>query len=169
MALFIDSLRKETAELHQHGIQLRFTGDRSRLSSLLQEQMHEAELLTQANQQLILNVVINYGGKWDITNAAKKIAQAVVNKEIKVADIDEALFAQHLDTCSLPDPDLLIRTSGELRISNFFLWQLAYTEFYFTDVHWPDFNATHLELALDSFCTRKRRFGMVNPQVCEVP
>ena len=162
MELFLESLRRELPELDQHGIHLRFTGDRSLLSPILQKQMQEAELLTAKNGQLILNVVVNYGGKWDLVSAAKKITKAVLNGELKVDDINETSFAHYLDTVGLPDPDLFIRTSGELRISNFFLWQLAYTELYFTEVHWPDFGEHELELALVAFNKRKRRFGQIS-------
>jgi undecaprenyl diphosphate synthase len=161
MELFLESLRKELPELNEHGIRIRFTGDRSLLSSMLQTQMQEAEILTAANQQLVLNIVVNYGGKWDIVNAAKKIAQAVAEGKLALDEVNESHFASNLDTVGLPDPDLLIRTSGELRISNFFLWQLAYTELYFTEVSWPDFGEQELDLALDSFNRRKRRFGQI--------
>lgn len=161
MELFLESLSKELAELNQHGIRMHFTGDRSPLSPVLQKQMQEAELLTQNNQQLTLNVVVNYGGKWDLVTAAKKMTQAVLNGQFNLDEINEGTFAQFLDTDGLPEPDLFIRTSGELRISNFFLWQLAYTELYFTEVHWPDFNEHELGLALASFNKRKRRFGQV--------
>ncbi|MBL7479656.1 polyprenyl diphosphate synthase [Legionella bononiensis] len=161
MELFVEALRKELAELNQHGIRIRFTGDREPLSPVLQKEMREAELLTRDNQQLILNVVVNYGGKWDIVTAAKKMSRAVMSGQVALDEINESNFAQFLDTDGLPEPDLFIRTSGELRISNFFLWQLAYTELYFTEVHWPDFNIEELELALDSFSKRKRRFGQI--------
>lgn len=162
MELFIEALRKELAELNKHGIQMRFTGDRSLLSPVLQKQMQESELATKDNQQLILNVVVNYGGKWDIVTAAKKMTQAVVNGQLSLDEINETVFAQFIDTDGLVEPDLFIRTSGELRISNFFLWQLAYTELYFTEVHWPDFSEHELGLALASFSKRKRRFGRVS-------
>ncbi|STY30439.1 UDP pyrophosphate synthetase [Legionella wadsworthii] len=161
MELFLDSLQKELPELNQHGIRMRFTGDRSLLSPMLQKQMREAELLTQNNDQLILNVVVNYGGKWDVVNATKKIARLVLDGELSIDEINETNFALCLDTAGLPDPDLFIRTSGELRISNFFLWQLAYTELYFSEVHWPDFGEPEFELALASFHKRKRRFGQI--------
>lgn len=161
MELFLDSLRKELPELNEHGIRMRFTGDRSVLSPLLQQQMHEAEHLTLNNEHLLLNVVVNYGGKWDLVNAAKKITHAVMNGELALEAINEANFVRYLDTEGLADPDLFIRTSGELRISNFFLWQLAYTELYFTNVHWPDFGEHELELALAAFNKRKRRFGQL--------
>lgn len=161
MELFIESLRKEVDELNQHGIRMRFSGDRSVLSPALQKQMQEAEVLTAKNNQLILNVVVNYGGKWDLVSAAKKITQAVLQGKLSVDEINESNFVHYLDTEGLPDPDLFIRTSGELRISNFFLWQLAYTELYFSEVHWPDFDESALELALSSFHKRKRRFGHI--------
>jgi undecaprenyl diphosphate synthase len=161
MELFVEALRKELPELNQHGIRIRFTGDREPLSPVLQKEMLEAEFLTQDNQQLILNVVVNYGGKWDIVTAAKKMSRAVISGQVALDEINESNFAQFLDTDGLPEPDLFIRTSGELRISNFFLWQLAYTELYFTEVHWPDFNNEELELALESFSKRKRRFGQI--------
>lgn len=161
MELFLEALKKEIAELNQYGVQMRFTGDRSQLSPVLQKQMSDAEALTHANQKLILNVVVNYGGKWDIVTAAKKMTEAVISGQLNLDNVNEAVFAQFLDTDGLPEPDLFIRTSGELRISNFFLWQLAYTEFYFTEVHWPDFNEYELNLALDAFCQRNRRFGQL--------
>lgn len=162
MELFVESLRKEIAELNQHGIRICFTGDRESLSSILQKEMLEAEQLTQDNQELILNIVVNYGGKWDIVTAARKMSQAVIKGELSLDEINESTFSQFLDTDGLPEPDLFIRTSGELRISNFFLWQLAYTELYFTEVHWPDFSEEELELALTSFSKRKRRFGQLS-------
>lgn len=165
MQLFIESLKNELAELNQHGIQMRFTGDRSLLSLELQKQMQEAERLTQNNKQLILNIVVNYGGKWDLVTAAKKMTQAVMNGQLSLDEINETVFAQFLDTSGLPEPDLFIRTSGELRISNFFLWQIAYTELYFTEVHWPDFNEHELGLALASFSKRKRRFGLISSSI----
>jgi undecaprenyl diphosphate synthase len=123
--------------------------------------MVESEQLTKNNQKLILNIVVNYGGKWDLLTAAKKMAQAVLNGDLELSEITEEQYARFLDTNDLPEPDLFIRTSGELRISNFFLWQLAYTELYFTEVHWPDFGQKELERALESFGKRKRRFGQV--------
>ncbi|MDI1351630.1 MAG: isoprenyl transferase [bacterium] len=161
MELFISALQKELTELYHNGIQLRFTGDRARLSLALQTKMQEAEDLTKKNQQLILNIVVNYGGKWDLVNAAKQMTQAVLNGDLALSEINESNFAQFLDTSGLPDPDLLIRTSGELRLSNFFLWQAAYSELYFTEVHWPDFKEEELEKALLAFSKRKRRFGQL--------
>ncbi|HAT8368223.1 TPA: polyprenyl diphosphate synthase [Legionella pneumophila] len=162
MELFLEALRKEIDDLNQHGIRLKFTGDREPLSQVLQKQMCDAEALTKNNQQLILNVVVNYGGKWDIVTAARKLIRTVLDGKLAYDEINEAVFAQFLDTNGMPEPDLFIRTSGELRISNFFLWQLAYTELYFTDVHWPDFNEHEFELALTYFARRARRFGQIS-------
>lgn len=162
MELFINALKKELSELNQHGIKLQFTGDRNPLSVPLQKQMQEAESLTEHNKQLILNIVVNYGGKWDVLRAAKKMTEAVLQEQIALDEIDETSFAQFMDTKGLIDPDLFIRTSGELRISNFFLWQLAYTELYFTETHWPDFHEQELDLALAAFSKRNRRFGRVS-------
>lgn len=163
MELFIVALKNELDELDEHGVRLCFTGDRTRLSLSLQQQMSLSEQKTKKNSQLTLNLVVNYGGKWDIAAAAKKITQAVLDGALDVADINEATFDTFLDTGDLPAPDLFIRTSGELRISNFFLWQLAYTELYFTEAHWPDFSQHEFELALESFAKRKRRFGQLSP------
>jgi len=164
MELFLQALQKEIAELNENGVRMRFTGDRAPLAPALQQQMLDAENMTRDNEKLILNVVVNYGGKWDVLTAAKQLAGAVLAGEIELESIDEAHFAQYLATDGLAEPDLLIRTSGELRISNFYLWQLAYTELYFTDVHWPDFNEKEFALALASFSKRKRRYG----QVCAI-
>lgn len=167
MQLFIEALGREIQDLHQHGIRLKFTGDRSGLLVTLQEQMQIAEELTANNQQLILNIVVNYGGKWDLVQAVKTIAKRVEAAELSVDAIDETLLSQSLSIADLPDPDLFIRTSGEQRISNFFLWQLAYTELYFADVHWPDFSADEFEKALASFSQRERRYGKISQQLDE--
>ena len=162
MELFIEALKNEMPQLHEHGIHMQFTGDRTPLSPLLQQQMQEAETMTKDNTRLVVNVVVNYGGKWDILTAAKKMTQAVLKGDLSLDEISESKFVSFLDTAPLPDPDLFIRTSGELRISNFYLWQLAYTELYFTTVHWPDFDENEFALALDAYSKRKRRFGCVN-------
>ena len=161
MELFIQALDQEIKTLHEHGVCLRFSGDRAPLSSELQEQMSKAETLTHENDKLLLNVAVNYSGKWDVLQATRQIAQALVKGQFTLEGIDEACFAQHLINPDLPEPDLFIRTSGERRISNFFLWQLAYTELYFTDVHWPDFNEEAFEQALINFSARERRYGQV--------
>lgn len=167
MQLFITALGHEVDELHQRGVRLRFTGDRNALSQTLRDQMYQAENLTENNTALTLNIVMNYGGKWDLVQAAKTLAKKVSRGELSIDGINETLFAEALSMSDLPDPDLFIRSSGEKRISNFFLWQLAYTELYFTNVHWPDFNAEEFQKALDSFRERERRYGKTSQQLQE--
>lgn len=163
MQLFLEALDKELQELNEHGICVRFTGNRNQLSEKLQQQMLYAETLTAGNNTLILNIAVNYSGKWDILQAVKKISLAVKNGLIPMDEINEAHFSSHLNASGLPEPDLFIRTSGEVRISNFFLWQLAYTELYFTDVHWPAFTVSEFEKALTIFGQRQRRYGQLPP------
>lgn len=165
MQLFLEALGRDIQELHLHGVSLRFIGDRAQLSNALCQEMRAAEELTAKNQKLILNVALNYGGKWDILQAAKSVARRVANGQLSADEIDETVFDMELSTHHLPEPDLYIRTSGERRISNFFLWQLAYTELYFTEIHWPDFNEDEFAKALDYFSTRKRRYGLTDAQV----
>lgn len=159
MQLFIFTLEQELASLDQKQIAVRFIGNPAQLSPLLQKLMVQAEQQTQSNKRLILNLAINYGGKWDILEATKKICHKVLAHELSIDDLDENQFDHYLSTTRLPEPDLFIRTSGEQRISNFFLWQLAYTELYFSPVYWPDFNETHFIEAIQAFQHRKRRFG----------
>lgn len=167
MQLFIHVLRQEIQDLNHHGVCIRFTGDRYPLSAKLREEMSLAETLTKQNVKLTLNLVLNYGGKWDILQAAKTLTKQVLDGQLLLDQIDESTFARFLNTNGLPDPDLFIRTSGEQRISNFFLWQLAYTELYFTDVHWPDFTIEAFEEALKCFSLRKRRYGLTGKQMKE--
>ncbi|MGD8385179.1 MAG: polyprenyl diphosphate synthase, partial [Lysobacterales bacterium] len=122
------------------------------------------EALTANNRRMVLNVAVNYGGRWDITQAARRLSQAVAANELRAEDIDEACFARYL-AADAPDPDLFIRTGGEMRISNFLLWQSAYAEFWFTPVLWPDFDAAALDQAIDAFQSRERRFGHTSEQV----
>ncbi len=161
MQLFLQALKREIQELHDKGVSVRFTGDRSQLSNAMRSEMDVAEMLTSDNRQLILNFALNYGGKWDIVQAAKTLASRVVDGVISLENIDEMSFAQLLDTHDLPDPDLFIRTSGEQRISNFFLWQLAYTELYFSSVLWPDFSTSEFDKILHCFSKRQRRYGQI--------
>lgn len=165
MQLFLQSLQTEVSALDKQEICLRFTGDRSQLSSELQEQMQVAEQLTQHHKRLTINLVINYGGKWDILQATKALAQQVALGALELDSINEETFAEKLNMSFLPDPDLFIRTSGEQRISNFFLWQLAYTELYFSDLFWPDFSADEFTKALDFFASRERRYGKTSRQI----
>lgn len=167
MQLFVQALTREITELHQNGVCLRFTGNRTQLLPALQEEMRVSEALTASNDQLIMNVVINYGGKWDVVQAAKSLVGQVLDGGLSIDEIDEDRFSQQLNTGDLPYPDLLIRTGGERRISNFFLWQLAYTELYFTDVYWPDFTIGELDCALEWFALRERRYGRTSKQLLE--
>ena len=167
MQLFLHALNREIQELHQQGVRVRFSGDRSRLSEALCAEMHEAEGLTANNHHLILNFALNYGGKWDIVQAAKALAAHVSEGVISIEQIDEQVFEQRLNTFDLPNPDLFIRTSGEQRISNFFLWQLAYTELYFSEVNWPDFSESEFEKVLACYSRRQRRYGQTEKQLNE--
>lgn len=161
MQLFFNTLQDAASDLNEDKVCLKFIGDFSPLFSELQKKISEVESLTQQHQRLIVNIFINYGGKWDILQATKQIIEKVQNEKISLSDVDEKLFSSCLKTAALPDPDLLIRTGGEQRISNFLLWQLAYTELYFTPVYWPDFSATNFSEAIKTFQKRHRRFGSV--------
>jgi undecaprenyl diphosphate synthase len=154
MQLFIRTLAREMNSLHKNGVRLRFIGDHSAFSEPLRREMKRAVELTQANTGTCLIVAVGYGGQWDIVQAAQKLA-------LRGEPITSEGIEQGLDTAGLPEPDLLIRTGGEKRISNFLLWQLAYTELYFCDTLWPDFGDAHFTEALDWFATRQRRFGRV--------
>ena len=165
MSLFINTLEREINKLHRNNIRLRFIGERSAFPLLLQQKMHEGEAKTAGNSALTLVIAANYGGRWDMTQACQQLASKVLAGELNASDINEACIQQHLSLADLPEPDLFIRTGGEQRVSNFVLWQLAYTEFYFTQALWPDFNAHELNLAIDSFKTRQRRFGRTGEQV----
>ena len=165
MKLFVSSLEQEVQKLSENGVQLRFIGDRSRFGEELQAKIVEAETATAANHDFILNIAANYGGRWDIVQATKKLCRQVLAQEVSIDDINESKFNKCLSTCSLPEPDLFIRTAGEQRISNFLIWQLAYTELYFTEVLWPDFDQEQLQLALASYSKRKRKFGLTQEQL----
>ena len=165
MRLFSRFLDKEVDELCEQGVKLQFIGRRDRFSKTLTQKITSAEQVTAANRSFYLNMAVDYGGQWDLTQAVKTIALSVLDKEYPIETIDESLLAQHLSLSSFAHPDLLIRTGGEHRLSNFLLWQLAYTELYFTDVLWPDFDAKQCQLAFDAFYSRERRFGSRNQHV----
>jgi undecaprenyl diphosphate synthase len=167
MGLFLDVIGREVESLNEQGVSLRFIGDRSQLSRPLCDQMEIAEALTCNHQTLILNIVVNYTGRWDIVQAARTLIDNALLGKLSSADLNETLFERCLSTSALPDPDLLIRTSGEQRISNFYLWQIAFTEFYFTDVKWPDFTADEFERALSAYKNRERRYGLTSKQLKE--
>jgi undecaprenyl diphosphate synthase len=165
MKLFLDSLVREIANLHENGVQVRFIGDRDAVGSELARSMADAESLTAANPGLGLSVAVAYGGRWDIAQACRSLAADAAAGALAPADITETLVASRLALRGLPDPDLLIRTGGERRVSNFLLWNLAYAELYFTDVLWPEFSSAELEAALEFFARRERRFGKTSAQV----
>ncbi|WP_428355304.1 isoprenyl transferase [Methyloprofundus sp.] len=165
MGLFMLTMEKEVKRLHKNNIRLRFIGERTDFSESIQLKMAESEQLTQDNAGLTLVIAANYGGHRDITLAVQDIAQQVKEGIIAPDEIDETMIAGSLSIPDLPDPDLFIRSGGEKRISNFLLWQLAYTEFYFTDELWPDFKAETMQVAIDDFLTRERRFGRTSEQV----
>ncbi len=165
MDLFMVALQRETKKLNQSNVRLQVIGDRDRFSEKLQQEIANAEALTASNTGLVLSVAANYGGRWDITNAVRQLAEKVKAGLIEPDAIDEALLGEHMALAALPEPDLFIRTGGEQRISNFLLWQLAYSELYFTDTLWPDFTQDEFDLALNSFTGRQRRFGRTGDQV----
>lgn len=165
MSLFLEALRREVADLHKNNVRLRFIGERECLDSKLNEKISNAEALTADNTGLRLQVAVAYGGRWDIVEAARSVASKVVSGEISPESIDEATFAAELQLGGAPDPDLLIRTGGEQRISNFLLWNLAYAELWFTDVLWPDFGQAEFEAALAYYSERQRRYGHTGEQL----
>lgn len=165
MELFSHALENQVKRLHKNNIRLNIIGDISRFSAPLQQQIADAMALTIENDGLILNIAANYGGRWDITQSVRQIANKIQSGELQPEQIDETLLASHLVTADLPEPDLFIRTGGEQRISNFLLWQLAYTELYFTEKLWPEFTAQDLDIAIESFSSRERRFGRTSEQL----
>ncbi|MDC9729091.1 MAG: isoprenyl transferase [Methyloprofundus sp.] len=165
MDLFIGTLDKEIGRLDKKNVRLRFIGERAEFSEKLQQKMSESESRTENNTGLTLVIAANYGGHRDITLATQALARQVKAGHLQPEDINENLIAAELSIPDLPEPDLFIRTGGEKRISNFLLWQLAYTEFHFTDKFWPDFNAQAMQDAVDDFLTRQRRFGRTSEQV----
>jgi len=167
MELFALSLKQQAKRLHKNNIRLHIIGDISKFSASLQKQILEAEQLTEHNTGLTINIAANYGGHWDITQSVQKLAEKVKLGQLDPHDITEETISSGLTTSELPEPDLFIRTGGEQRVSNFMLWQLAYTEFYFTDTLWPDFNSEKFDAAIASFFDRERRFGKTSEQIKE--
>jgi undecaprenyl diphosphate synthase len=165
MDLFITVLSTEVKRLHKNNLRLQVIGDISRFNSRLQDKIAAAESLTADNTGMVVNVAANYGGKWDLTEAMRSIALKIEKKEIASSEITEEIISRHLTMSDLPEVDLLIRTSGECRISNFLLWQLAYAELYFTPTYWPDFNEESLIEAVTWFVNRERRFGCTSEQI----
>lgn len=168
MQILVQSLRKETRRLNDNDVRLHAIGQIERFPEVCQKELREAIALTKDNTRLQLNLALSYSGRWDITQAVRKIAERARSGELDPADIDDAMISSELVTAGIPDPDLIIRTSGELRISNFLLWQLAYSELYITDAFWPDFRRDELYKAIQSYQKRERRFGKVSEQISSV-
>ncbi|HTD73151.1 MAG TPA: polyprenyl diphosphate synthase [Steroidobacteraceae bacterium] len=165
MGLFLDALVREVADLHRNQVRLRFIGDRESLGPELKQRMADAETLTASNAGLGLMVAVAYGGRWDVAQACRSLAADAAAGRLDAAQISEEHIGARLALAGIPDPDLLIRTGGEQRISNFLLWNLAYTELYFTDALWPEFSPAHLQAAFDYFGQRERRFGKTSAQI----
>jgi undecaprenyl diphosphate synthase len=165
MSLFLEALQREIDDLHRNNVRLRFIGARQELAPKLVRKIEAAERRTGMNDGLTLTVAVAYGGRWDIVTAVQKLAAQVESQELLPEDIDEETFAAELALGAVPDPDLLIRTGGEQRISNFLLWNLAYAELYFCDCLWPDFGEEQFDDALLTFAKRQRRYGYTGEQV----
>ncbi|QAU23507.1 di-trans,poly-cis-decaprenylcistransferase [Dyella sp. M7H15-1] len=165
--LFVRALDKEVDELHANGVRLRFIGDLNAFEKPLRQRMLAAVRRTVGNEKLHMNIAVNYGGRWDIMQAARKLAMAVARGDLPLDAIDEAEFDRWTSLAELPPLDLFIRTGGDRRVSNFLLWQLAYAELYFTDTLWPDFNQISLQHAINDFARRERRFGRTGDQVAQ--
>jgi undecaprenyl diphosphate synthase len=165
MQLFLDAMDREVDDLHKNKVRLRFIGDRTSLSVKLQARMLAIEELTADNPGLKLQVAVSYGGRWDIVQAARKLAAAVASGSLSADQIDETRFARELALGGLADPDLLIRSGGDFRISNFLLWNLAYTEIHVSETLWPDFDVAQLDAAFAAFAARDRRFGLTPQQI----
>jgi undecaprenyl diphosphate synthase len=163
--LLLRSLEREVDELHDAGVQLRFIGGIEAFPPELVERMHKSAQRTLGNRALVLNVALNYGGRWDLVQACRRLAERVRDGTLDPDSITEADVSGELTLADLPEPDLFIRTGGEFRISNFLLWQLAYSELHFSDVLWPDFGPAQLELAVREFARRERRYGKTGAQV----
>ena len=165
MKLFLNALEREVVELERRGVRVRFIGERERFSAAIRQRMAEAEAHTARNGRLHLNVAASYGGRQDIAAAARSLAEDVAAGRLRPDQIDEEAMAARVALADLPPPDLFIRTGGELRVSNFLLWQLAYTELWFTDTLWPEFDAATLQRAIDDYAARERRFGLTAEQL----
>ena len=165
MKLFLNALDREVEELDRRGVRVRFIGERERFSDGIRERMEAAEAQTAGNSRLNLVIAASYGGRQDIAQAARALAADVAAGRLRAEDIDEAAVASKMSLADLPPPDLFIRTGGDHRISNFLLWQLAYTELWFTDLLWPEFDAAVLQQAIDAYASRERRFGLTSAQI----
>jgi undecaprenyl diphosphate synthase len=169
MKLFLNALEREVDELARRGVRVRFIGERERFGEAIRARMDEAEQRTAGNARLQLTIAASYGGRWDIAQAARSLARDVAAGTLRPDDIDENLLGARICLADLPPPDLFIRTGGDTRISNFLLWQLAYTELWFTELLWPELDAVTLQRALDAYAMRERRFGLTGAQVAVQP
>ena len=167
MQLLVDTISNEVESLHKNNVVVRTIGDLKSLPGNCEQAMKDAYEKTKKNTGIHLVLALNYSGRWDIQNAIKKIGQKIKNKGIDIEDIDTTIVSDYLSTKGIPDPELMIRTSGEYRISNFLLWELAYTELYFTDILWPDFKQEHFFKAILDYQKRERRFGKTSKQLQE--
>jgi undecaprenyl diphosphate synthase len=165
MRLFVEVLQREVEALHENGIRLVFVGAREQLPTILRKRMADAEAKTAGNQRMTLVLAVAFGGRWDIAEAMRRIAVKVKNGELEPADIDESVIARHMSLAGFGEPDLLIRTGGERRVSNFLLWDFAYTEIFFSDTLWPDFDQANIKEALEFYAHRQRRFGRVAEKI----
>jgi len=165
LELIFNTLGNEIDDLHKNNVRIQFIGDASSFKPKLRNRIRQAELKTASNTQLYLNIAVNYGGRWDIVNGIKNLVKDVQEGKLDPSEIDQELVGEHLALKGLPEVDLFIRTSGEQRLSNFLLWQLAYSELYFTDCLWPDFTVDEFNQALASYTSRQRRFGHTGEQV----
>ncbi len=168
MSLFVSTITAEVKKLNKKNVCVRFIGDRTKFSEKLQKSINDSEVLTRANTGLQLNIAANYGGRWDVVNACRLLAEEVSNNKLDIAEIDEESFDSFMSLSGLPTPDLFIRTGGEQRISNFLIWQLAYSELYFVDTLWPDFSDKDFTDALSWYAGRQRRFGKTGEQIMDV-
>ena len=165
MNLFISALHSEVNDIHENNVKLNFIGDRSTFSGQLQDSINDSELLTSSNNGFCLNIAANYSGRWDIVQAYHSIAKDIESKLMSIEDVDETTISNKLSLADHKDPDLFIRTGGEQRISNYLLWETAYTELYFTETLWPDFDAKQFDIAIDWYSKRQRRFGKTSEQI----
>ena len=169
MSLFVRALDKEVDELHANGVRLRFIGDLNAFDEPLRRRMQASMTRTAGNERLQVNIAVSYGGRWDIVQASRQAAEAVVRGELRADEIDEPRLNQWMSLADLPPLDLFIRTGGECRISNFLLWQVAYAELYFTDTLWPDFDQACLRRAIEDYARRERRYGRTGEQIAATP
>ena len=167
MTLFLTTISAEVKKLHKKNVRVRFIGERSRFTQKLQNSINECEDLTKGNGGLQLNIAANYGGRWDVVNACKSIIEEIQNNKMTLNEVNEELLNNFMSLSAIPEPDLFIRTGGEQRISNFLIWQLAYTELYFVDTLWPDFSDEDFSAALSWYANRQRRFGKTGQQILD--